>query len=229
MQMTYEQLLEELKNLSEEDFAKFQERLIFTKAKILGVRTPTLRKLAKKYVNSVDELMAFPDDYYEVVFIKLCAVSLLPYDVFLKYIDECAGVIDNWATCDSFKPICLKQSRRNRTEFLPKLEELFNHGGEFYERLALVLLLGYYLEEEYSPIIKRCIEKANLESYYVHMAVAWLTAELLVKLPKLGNEIINSGYLPPKTHNKAIQKAIESFRITKQEKQRLLSLKQKIK
>ena len=225
MKMCYEQLLDDLKAFAEEDFANFQERLIFTKSKILGVRTPTLRKLAKQYQKSVDELITFPNDYYEVVFIKLCVVSSLPYDKFLKYIDECAKIIDNWATCDSFKPTCLKQSKRNRDEFLPKLNELFTKGGEFYERLVLVLLLGYYLEEEYAPIIKQYIERANTENYYVHMAVAWLTAELLVKLPKLGEEILNSGRLPPKTHNKAIQKAIESFRITKQDKQRLLLLK----
>lgn len=220
--MTYEELLQELKAYKEEDFAAFQRRLIFTSVEILGVRTPILRRLAKKYVCEIDSLMKFPNEYYEVIFIKLCAVSLLPYEQFLGYIDQCPRLIDNWATCDSFKPNCIK---KNKEDFLPKIEEIFSHGGEFYERLALVLLLGYYVEEKYATVITEYIKRAELEKYYVHMAVAWLVAELLIKLPKVGNEIINGGYLPQRTHNKAIQKAVESFRITQEEKKRLKTLK----
>ena len=220
--MTYAEFLEELQEHAEEDFATFQKRLIFTQAKILGVRTPTLRKLAKKYAKNVDELMNFPDEYYEVTFVKLCAVSLLKYEEFLLYIDRSVALIDNWATCDTFKPKCLI---KRKDEFLPYIEKFFSQGGEFYERYALVTLLFYYIEEKYLPMIADYISRADTGKYYVHMATAWLVAEILVKFPEKGKEILKSGVLPPKTHNKAIQKAKESFRVKEEEKEYLNSLK----
>ncbi|MBE5752948.1 MAG: DNA alkylation repair protein [Clostridiales bacterium] len=222
--MTYDEFLKELIPYSEEPFARFQNRLIQTKAKILGVRTPILRKLAKKYFSLADIFIAFPDEYYEVTFIKLSIVSLMGFDGLKKNVESCVQWIDNWATCDSFKPSCLKQ---RKDEFLPVLENIFNHGGEFYERFALVLLLGYYVEEKYLTTIKSYIKRANTNFYYVRMAVAWLAAELLIKFPSCGKEILNEGILDKKTHNKAIQKARESYRVDKKEKEFLYSLKLK--
>ncbi len=220
--MFYDEFLQELKSYAEEDFATFQRRLIFTRAKILGVRTPIMRKLAKRYLQRVGELMDFPDEYYEVTFIKLCAVSLLKYEEFLTYIDRCVPLIDNWATCDTFKPKCLA---KRKDEFLPYIEKFFSHGGEFHERYALVTLLSYYMEERYLSTITDYIARADTQRYYVYMAVAWLVAEILVKFPKKGEEILKSGVLSPKTRDKAIQKAKESFRISKEQKEYLNSLK----
>lgn len=220
--MNYFDLLDELNSDQEENFASFQRKLIFTKAKILGVRTPVLRKIGKKYAKDVETLMTFPDEYYEVTFIKLFAVSLLPYEEFLNYVEACVGLMDNWSTCDTFKPKCLKNRKE---DFLPVLEKIFAKGGEYFERYALVTLLSFYVEEQYIPLIDQYIKRANKEKYYVHMAVAWLVAEILVKYPNQGKEILLSGCLEKKTHNKAIQKARESYRVTKEEKEYLNSLK----
>lgn len=220
--MTYESFIEELKSYAEEGFKIFQERLIFTSFKILGVRTPTLRKLAKKYQSEVKSVIAFPNEYYEVVFIKLCMVSTLPYKQFLGYLDECVELMDNWALCDGFKPKCV---RENRAEFLKELERIFLYGGEFYERFVLVMLLNYYVEEEYFSLIKSYLKRADKQKYYVHMAVAWLVAEILIKRPTLGEEILEDRLLDVKTHNKAIQKAKESFRVDEEKKERLNTLK----
>ena len=222
--MTYESFLKELESYAEEKFAQFQKRLIFSSYKILGVRTPILRKIAKKYLPQIQTLMTFPNEYYEVVFIKLCAVSLLPYENFLIFLDGCVGLIDNWALCDSFKP---KYLTNNKKLFLKELERIFLHGGEFYERFVLVMLLNYYVEEEYADIIKMYVQRADMQKYYVHMAVAWLVAEICVKLPNLGEEILKDKLLPTKTRNKAIQKARESFRVNKVYKERLNTLKMK--
>lgn len=220
--MTYDEFLKELIFYAEEPFARFQRRLIPTKAKILGVRTPILRKLAKKYFSFAENIITFPDEYYEVTFIKLSMVSLMDFNEFEKNVGKSVEWIDNWATCDSFKPNCLK---RRKDEFLPRLEDIFNHGGEFYQRLALVLLLGYYVEEKYLSVIKDYIKRTNTKFYYAHTAVAWLVAELLIKFPSYGKEILSEGILDKKTHNKSIQKARESYRVNKQEKEILNSLK----
>lgn len=224
--MTYSEFLNELMPYAEPDFAAFQKRIVNSPAQgFLGIRTPVMRKLAKRFKARLDELFAFPDNYYEVTFIKLTAASLLPYDEFCGYVGRCMPLIDNWALCDCFRPACLK---RHRDEFLPYLEEFFAHGGEFYQRFVLTTLLGDYVEEKYLPLIADYLKRADTRLYYVHMAAAWLTAELLVKHYDQGLEILKGGILRPKTHNKAIQKAKESFRITEEQKGYLESLKVKI-
>lgn len=223
--MTYSEFLDELSALAEPEFAAFQRKLIPTSQQILGVRTPDMRKLAKRFKGSADELFAFPDTYYETTFIKLSVVSLLPYEAFCGYVERCVPLIDNWATCDCFKPACLK---KHRGEFLPVLERIFSHGGEFYQRYVLVTLLGYYVEEKYLPTIKEYLRRADTDRYYVHMAAAWLSAEVLTKYYDFGVALLKSGILQPKTHNKAIQKARESYRITDEQKGFLESLKIKI-
>ena len=220
--MEYLQLVETLKSHAENGFAKFQRRLISTKAQILGVRTPILRKLAKAYKGELDEILTFPDEFYEVTFIKLSVAALQPYDRFVEVLPDCVAAIDNWGTCDSFKTSSIK---RHKAEFLSILEKLFAHGGEFYERYVLVTLLGYYVEEAYLPVISEYLRRINDENYYVYMGAAWLTAEVIVKYYDEGVDLLKSRLLSPKTHNKAIQKARGSFRLTTEQKEFLNSLK----
>ncbi|MBQ8428783.1 MAG: DNA alkylation repair protein [Clostridia bacterium] len=224
--MTYSSFIEQLKSFSEPDFAQFQRRLIFTNYEILGVRTPTLRKLAKAWKGREEELFAFPNEYYEVVFIKLTAVSALPFEEFIMRVDYCVSLMDNWALCDSFKAKCIA---RRKDDFLPVLEVLFENGQAYYQRYVLVVLLAEFVEEKYLPLIRTYIHRADKQPYYVHMAVAWLVAEILVKHYETGVEILTKDALPVKTHNKAIQKAIESYRLTLEQKEFLRSLKIKEK
>ena len=220
--MTYSEFLNILHSYSEKEFAAFQKKLIFTNREILGVRTATMRKLAKKYLPILDDLLSFPDEYYETVFIKLTAVSLLPYEKFVEKLKYCVGLMDNWALCDCFKAKCIKE---HKDAFLSVLDTLFQQGTEFFQRYVLVVLLAEYTENGYEYVLERYLFAANAEPYYVHMAIAWLTAEILVKNYDFGLRILGQNKLPAKTHNKAIQKAIESYRLTKQQKEYLRSLK----
>ena len=220
--MTYLDLLNRLNCYAETSFADFQRRLIFTKYEILGVRTPILHKLAKEYANDFEDIFAFPNEYYEVVAIKLFQAAELPYDRFIEYIDACVAWMDNWAHCDGFKGKCIKSHKK---EFFSILRRLFAQGGEYQQRYPLVVLLTEYVEAEYLPIIREFIEKADTSFYYVHMAVAWLLAEVLVKEYEGGMSLLKDKITDEKTHNKAIQKAIESYRITNEQKDFLRSLK----
>ena len=103
--MLYQEFFDELTALSDAEYRDFHKRLLKNdKIKVVGVRVPQLRKLAKKYKNSLQTLMGFPDEYYEVTFVKLAAASYLGYSELLKYIDKCVSLMDNWATCDCFAP-----------------------------------------------------------------------------------------------------------------------------
>lgn len=220
--MKYTEFIKILQSHSEPTFADFQRRLIPTKYEILGVRTPTMRALAKDYSRYKDEILAFPNEYYEVVFIKLTIISMLPYDAFIKEFETAVSLMDNWALCDCFKAKCVP---KNKASFLTEIEGLFSHGGEYYERYALVCLLYYYVDKPYLPLIENYLLRANTANYYVHMAAAWLTAEILIKEYEYGVSVLKRGILNPKTHNKAIQKAIESYRLTNEQKETLRSLK----
>ena len=224
--MTYSEFIDILTASAEKNYAEFHSSLTPTKYKILGVRVPIMRKLAKQYQNHFEELIFFPNEYYEVVFIKLTLISQLPYERFIQYIEKAVDWIDNWALCDSFKAKCI---RTHKDEFLPVLEAIFQTGKEFYQRYVLVVLLSEYMDEKYLSLIKGYICRADTSPYYVYMGVAWLVAEILVQYYEYGVAILQESILQPKTHNKAIQKAIESYRLTENQKEYLRSLKIKNK
>lgn len=219
----YQEFLAELKSYEDEEYREFHKRLLKNgDIKVIGVRVPVLRKLAKKYKGEADMLMTFPDEYYEVTFVKLSAVALLPYEGLLKYIDKCLPLIDNWATCDCFAPKCLEAHKDDFLK-LPPIYAAVN--AEFYQRFALTSLLHFYVEDKYLPEIFSIIKQVNTDYYYVHMAAVWLIAEVLVKCYDSGVEFLQSGAVDKKTHNKVIQKACESFRLSNEQKNFLKGIK----
>ena len=109
--ITYEEVLKELEGLSEEKFAAFQRRIICDdKLNIIGVRTPALRALAKKYKGEYEAFSHFSDEFYEVVFLKLSLAAALPYEEFITVSDDCVALISDWALCDCFAPACIKST-----------------------------------------------------------------------------------------------------------------------
>ena len=221
--MTYETFLAELSEHAEESLARFHEPIIASKSqKILGVRVAVLRKIAKANVANVEELLTYPDDFHEVTMVKLLTVSCLPYERFTMYVRRAVGLISNWMQCDCFKAACIAKYKR---DFLPYIDEFFRYGEEFFQRYALVMLLYYYVDEEYFDDIFFYLSNADTKKYYVYMAAAWLVAELLIQKYEFGLRVLQSGVLDGKTHDKAIQKARESFRVSKERKEFLNSLK----
>ena len=224
----YPEFLEELKSFAEPQYATFHKRLLKNdKISVLGVRVPQLRKIAKKYITCVDELLNFSDEYYEVTFIKLTAVSYLKWDNFIKYVDKCVPLIDNWATCDCFTPKCIA---KHQDEFLPYIYTYLNEDKEFCQRFALTTFLHYYVQEKYLGKIMDAVQETDTEKYYyVHMAAAWLIAEIAVKFYDetviFLKSNLSGNFIDKKTHNKAIQKACESFRLTTEQKTYLKGLK----
>ena len=222
--MQYRQLLAILEDNADLKYREFHKRLLKNDdINVIGVRVPILRKIAKQFKIDLDNLMGFPDEYYEVTFIKLTAVSNLGYEEFIKYVDLCVSLIDNWASCDCFTPKCIE---KHKQDFLPYIEKYLRYDREFYQRFALTTLLHFYVDEEYIDLIFDAIKRADTAKYYyVHMAVAWLAAEVLVKYYELGVKFLQSETLDIKTHNKAIQKANESFRLSKEQKNFLKEIK----
>lgn len=219
----YTEFLDEVKSYAEPDYREFHKKLLKNdKICVLGVKVPILRKIAKKYFKEADNLFSFPDEYYEITFIKLAAVAQSDYENLLKRLDECVKLIDNWATCDCFVPQCIS---KHKEEFLPIIGKYAAEEGEFTQRFALTTLLHFYVEEQYLDVIFSLIEGCDTSKYYVHMAAAWLLSETLVKYYPRASEFLMKNSLDKNTHNKAIQKACESYRLSNDKKNYLKGMK----
>lgn len=220
--MTYDELIKRFEEKKDVDFANFQRKLLCTDKNVIGVRTPDMRKIACDLKGKYDEIKHFSDEYYETTFVKLCLASKLPYDEFLNEFEFLLEKTDSWALTDTFIPICLK----NKTEdFIPHIYSLINDEKEFFQRYALVLLLKFYIKKEYLPLVFDCVLKADNDKYYVHMASAWVVAEVIIKYYEEGKNFLLLKELDKKTRNKAIQKARESFRLTDNQKEELRNIK----
>ena len=216
--VTYGELLSELESLSEEQFARFNRKIINdSRLKILGVRTPALRKLAKKYSREYENISRFPDEFYEVVFLKLSIAALLPYEKFITECDGCVELISDWALCDYFAPVCIKKYLR--------AERGYFCDGEFVRRFALTTLLHFYVDGKYLDLIFDSIASCKPDKYYTAMGAAWLLADVLIYDFSAGYEFLNSTMCDINVKLKAISKACGSFRVTLEQKQKLRALR----
>ena len=227
---TYEEVLCDLREMRDEKFRRFNERIVnVAEGSSIGVRIPLLRGYVKQLVKigiSFDELFSFPNDVYEIRLLKclfVCAVRV-DYAELVRLIERVLPVLDGWAVCDLF---CsgLKQISRHRAEFYPVLQNIFERDTEFSARFVYVLMLGCYMTEEYLPQMFLFLDAANADRYYEHMGAAWLLAEILVRYYDRGVVYLTEGALPLRTKRVAVRKACESFRLSDEKKFFLKSLK----
>jgi len=225
--INYETVLKRLFAMQDENYRRFHKRLLCNETiNVIGVRMPLLRKLAKEWKGMHDVFLTFPDEFYEVTLLKCLLVGALPFEEFCKRVDGLVALLDNWATCDCFLAPSIG---KNREAFLPYVDRYLKSGEEFVVRYALVTLMRYYLDDTYLPFALSAAESCDCSKYYIHMAAAWLIAEVLVKNFDCGVEFLKQTRLDPSTKNKAIQKARESYRLTSDQKQSLLCYKEEKK
>jgi len=193
---------------------------------IIGVRIPDLRKLAKEVYKSnayKDFLSALPHKYYEednlhaflIENIKDFETAIAETEKFLPY-------IDNWATCDSFLPPVFKKST---DRLLPYVLKWIKSDSTYTVRYGIVILMKLFSDDKFKEEFLHTIVSVKSDEYYIKMAVAWYFAELLAKQYKKTIPFIENRVLDEWTHNKAIQKATESFRISVEIKEHLKTLK----
>lgn len=220
---TYEETLARLWENADGEYRAFHKKLLKNdEIAVIGVRMPVLRKIAKELKGIWREVLCFPDDYYEITFLKCAVAAKLPFDEFCTVSDELVSRLNNWATCDCFHPSCIA---RHREEYLPYIRRYLSDEREFVRRFALVTLLHDYVSEEYLPFIFESVAVCGDGQYYVMMAAAWLIAEILISFYGAGVAFLKRGVLSKTTQNKAIQKARESFRLTARQKEELNALK----
>ena len=224
-----ETIFARLSALAEPGYADFQAKLIPTvpREKILGVRLPALRALAKEIRG--DEARAFlaalPHKTFEENLLHAILVGReRDFAAAMEELDRFLPHADNWAVTDILRP---KVFARHAGEALPHIEKWLASPLPFVRRAAVGFLLAYYLDKNFDPAILALPAKIPQEEYYVSMMVAWFYATALAKRWDETLPYLSDRRLPTPTHNRAIQKAIESYRVTPERKAYLKTLKDK--
>lgn len=227
-----EQIQEELFSLQDTEYKAFHSKLMPTidPDTIIGVRTPALRALARKIktVPGIDlDLFkaSLPHKYYEennlhAFLIEQCR----DYDTCIWELDCFLPYVDNWATCDMMRPKCFKKHTK---ELLCKIEQWLGSTHTYTVRFAVEMLMVYFLEENFDPKYLAMVAKIQSDEYYINMMIAWYFATALAKQWDSTLQYLTEERLPLWVHNKTIQKAIESYRITQEQKEMLRRLRRK--
>ncbi len=226
--MITDEIREELFKLQDKKYRDFQSKLIpnINLDAVIGVRTPELRKLAKKFEKEkkISEFLnKLPHKYFDEN--QLHAFILSERKDYKKCIEELnifLPFIDNWATCDQLSP---KIFKKNKTDLLKEINKWISSTHTYTVRFGIGMLMQHFLDEDFDIKYPKTIAKIRSEEYYVNMMIAWYFATALAKQYDSIIPFIENKKLDKWTHNRSIQKAIESYRITPEQKEYLKSLK----
>ena len=219
---------EELLALQDISYADFQAKLTpnIPRDLFIGVRVPELRKLAKKVAEEPETsifLRDLPHKYYDENMLHGLIISeIKDYDACLVAVDDFLPYVDNWAVCDIMSP---KIFKKNKTALLEKIKEWSASEKTYTCRFGIEMLMSHFLDEDFKPEYLEIPASVKSEEYYVKMMIAWFFATALAKEWDATIKYMEDQRLDRWTHNKAIQKARESRRITPKEKEYLKSLK----
>ncbi len=219
----------ELLNMQDKKYKEFQKGICPGVEEIIGIRIPILRSYAKELLKRYDfkYLMEnIPSNYYEEIMLQgmLIGQAKLDFNEIIKYVEDFIPKIDNWAVCDTF---CtgLKITKKHKEEMWNFIQKYIKSDKEFYIRFGIVLILNYYIDEDYLYKNFKIFDSIKSDKYYVQMAVAWAISFCLIKFYDKTIEYLKNSKIDKFTYNKSIQKAIESYRITKEQKEFLRTLK----
>lgn len=215
-------------SLADEKYRKFHSGLCPNNDNIMGVRIPRLRNLAKE-VSKGDWrkfLKENKNEYYEETMLEAFIIGYAKMELQerLVLLSKFIPKIDNWAVCDcscsTFKFVI-----KNRKEVWEFIQKYINSKEEFEVRFGIIMILDYYLTDEYIEEIFKILDKIKQQDYYVRMAIAWTLQVAYVKYKEKTIKYLENNNLDNFTYNKAIQKMIESNRISKEEKDDLRKMK----
>lgn len=232
MTITKETILQHIFELSDEKYKDFHAGLVPGNNTIIGVRVPVLRQYAKELLVETDAqelLKVIGTEWYEERMLRGMVIGLQKkarLQMVLDQTKEFLPLIDNWAICDTF---CagLKIVKKNREEVYNWLIQFVESPQQYVRRFVLVMMMDYYIDEMYIERTLEVVSGISLEGYYVQMAAAWLLSVALVKQFDRTLDWMEKCGLDDFTYNKTLQKAIESYRITPEQKDRLRSYKRK--
>lgn len=211
--------------LQDEKYKKFSCTLLPDTDNIIGVRVPEIRKIAKELAKG--KWQDYKDDkYYEEIMLQGLIIGYAKTDDILRFelLKNFIPKIKNWGVCDI---VCsnLKFTNKNKSQMWKFLQQYFYSDSEFEVRFAVVMLLNYFIDDDYIDRVLNILDSIKHDGYYAKMAVAWAISICFVKQWDKSFKYIKSSNLPEWTYNKSIQKACESYRISDDKKRLLKALK----
>ena len=224
-----QKIKEELISMQDKKYKEFHKGLCPGTENIVGIRVPILRNYAKELLKQYDWktlIKNIDNEYYEEIMLQGMIIGLAKDDFnsITQEIKKFVPKIDNWAVCDTF---CagLKITKKHKKEMWNFIQKYIHSKKEFEVRFSVVMILDYYIEDEYLEKIFEIFDSIKREEYYIQMAVAWAISICLIKYYDRTLNYLKTAKLDKFTYNKALQKAIESYRITKEQKQTLRDMK----
>lgn len=226
--MNLNEIRVELFKMQDMDYRDFNSKLIPTvdKESMIGIRTPDLRKYAKQLGKSSDViefLQTLPHKYFDEN--QLHAFIISEIKDFKNCIDEInrfLPYIDNWATCDQLSP---KVFKKYHNELFEYIKDWLKSDKVYTLRFGIGMLMEHFLDEDFDILYPEIVSKIRSGEYYINMMIAWYFATALAKQYESVIPFIENNSLDIWTHNKAIQKSIESYRITDEQKAYLREFK----
>lgn len=228
MDVKIEEIRKRLFKLQDKKYRDFQCKLIPTleSTTIIGVRTPELRRYAKELVKQKDIqnfLYFLPHQYFEENQLHAFIISEIKDNKqCLEELNRFLPFVDNWATCDQLSP---KVFKKNRSELIDQIKQWVCSDKTYMVRFGIGMLLEHFLDDDFDPIYLEMVSKISSAEYYIRMMIAWYFATALAKQYTKALPYIEEQRLDIWTHNKTIQKAVESRRITLEQKEYLKCLK----
>lgn len=221
-------IIEKLQELADSGYRDFQAKLMPTVAKdtIIGVRTPAMRALAKELKGAelaASFLQELPHQYFDENQLHAFLINeLKDYKQCLEELELFLPYVDNWATCDQLSPKVLK---KQPDATLVAIKKWLGSEHDYTVRFGMEMLMSFYLDDLFKPEFLAWVAADKNEAYYVKMMVAWFFATALAKQYEATVPYFEQRLLPEWSHKKAIQKACESYRVTKEHKEYLRTLK----
>ena len=219
-----EEIRKDLFNMQDKKYKEFHSSLSPNVDNIIGIRVPVLRNYAKEVIKKYNqEEIKIGDKYYEELLLQGMIIGLQnkeSIENIIVKVNKFVPKINSWGVCDTF---CagLKITKKYQKEMFRVIEKYLKSNKEYELRFAIVMLLDYYINDEYIDTVLKILNTIKLDKYYVQMANAWAISICLVKYYEKTVEFLENCNLDNFTYNKAIQKAIESYRITDKQKEDL--------
>lgn len=225
-----DEIKNQLLSMQDADYKEFHQKLMPTvdNETIIGIRVPQLRKIAKGLAknDSTDEFLKdLPHRYYEENNLHAFIIEQIrDYDLCIEEVKIFLPFVDNWATCDSMRPKCFLS---HTDELLLEIETWIKSEHTYTLRFAIEMLMCYYLDDKFDPRYHKMVAKVKSDEHYVNMMIAWYFATALAKQYEATLPYLTERKFSQWVHNKTIQKAVESYRITDEQKEYLKTLKWK--
>ena len=226
------EIREKLFEMQDEGYRELQKKIVPTAdpGSVIGVRTPQLRALAKDLLKAGD-VSAFlgdlPHTYFDENQLHAFLLSeIKDYDRCVAEVERFLPYVDNWATCDQMSP---KVFKKHRPQLLERIRKWIVSDRTYTVRFGLGMLMQHFLDEDFDPAYLDLAASVRSDEYYVNMMTAWYFATALAKQYEATVPYIEGHRLEPWTHNKTIQKAVESYRIMPEQKEYLKTLRRKEK